>query len=229
PLPIHYGPKNKDALSVHVTDRIFFIDLANKQQTTIPLQIFELEDLEELHLEKNLIESVPGDIHRLNKVKVLYLNKNYIHDICEEFGELKYLQSLDLSSNPLSYSSLHIISKLQALRQLRLYDVNLDEFPVEICKCLHHVELLGLSGNNLRYLPKEIVNLRKLKEIYLQKNRFESFPLELCHLLTLEIIDLEQNLVSFVPEEIVSLTNLVKLFLAFNNLINNNTSLTPRT
>uniref|UniRef100_A0A7M4EQ69 Leucine rich repeats and IQ motif containing 4 n=1 Tax=Crocodylus porosus TaxID=8502 RepID=A0A7M4EQ69_CROPO len=195
-------PEKEAVLPVQVAGRLFFLDL----------------DLEELHLEGNLIESIPGEIHHLKNVKVLYLNKNNIQAICEELGELKCLQSLDLSSNPLSHNSLHVISKLQALRQLRLYDVNLDEFPVQICKCLHHVELLGLSGNQLRCLPKEIVNLRKLREIYLQKNIFESFPIELFHLLNLEIIDLEQNLVSFIPEEVASLINLVKLFLAHNNL-----------
>ncbi|XP_064373242.1 leucine-rich repeat and IQ domain-containing protein 4 [Dromaius novaehollandiae] len=217
-IPVNEVPE-KEALSpMRVTDRIFFIDLANKQQTTIPPEVLRLEDLEELHMEKNLIESIPRDINHLRNMRVLYLDQNHIQDICEELGELKCLRSLDLSNNPLSYSSLPVISKLQALRQLRLYKVNLHEIPVQICKYLHHVELLGLSDNNLKCLPKELVNLTQLREIYLQKNRFESFPMELCHMVNLEIIDLEQNLVSLIPEEVGSLTNLVKLFLAFNNL-----------
>lgn len=105
-------------------------------------------------------------------MKVLYLDQNHIQDICEELGDLKCLLSLDLSNNPLSCSSLTVISKLQSLRQLRLYKTNLHEISVQICEYLHCVELLGLSDNNLKCLPKEIVNLTKLKEIYLQKNRF---------------------------------------------------------
>ncbi|KAM9274805.1 LOW QUALITY PROTEIN: leucine-rich repeat and IQ domain-containing protein 4 [Cariama cristata] len=130
------------------------------------------------------------------------------------WGEVKCLLNLDLSNNPFSCSSLPVVSKLQSLRQLRLYKTNLCEIPVQICGYLHHVKVLGLSDNNLKCLPKEIVNLTKLKEIYLQKNRFESFPKELCQLL----IDLEQNLISLIPEEGGFLTNLVRLFLAFNNL-----------
>ncbi|KAM7107876.1 LOW QUALITY PROTEIN: leucine-rich repeat and IQ domain-containing protein 4 [Ciconia maguari] len=172
-----------------------------------------LDYLEELHMERNLIVSIPRDISRLRH-KALYLDQNHIQDICEEPGELKCLLSLDLSNNPLSCSLLPVISKLQSLRQLRLYK-NLHEIPVQICEYLHHVELLGLS-DSLKCLPKEIVNLTK--EIYLQKNRFENFPKELCHIANLEIIDLEQNLFSLIPEEVGFLTNLVKLFLAFNNL-----------
>ncbi|KAM6064415.1 leucine-rich repeat and IQ domain-containing protein 4 isoform 2-T2 [Theristicus caerulescens] len=216
--PVNEVPENEALSPTRVTDRIFFIDLANKQLRTISSGVLSLEYLEELHMEKNLLVSIPRDINRLRHMKVLYFDQNHIQDVCEELGELKCLLSLDLSNNPLSCSSLPVISKLQSLRQLRLYKTNLHEIPVQICEYLHHVELLGLSDNNLKCLPKEIVNLTKLKEIYLQKNRFKSIPKELCHIANLEIIDLEQNLISFIPEEVGFLTNLVKLFLASNNL-----------
>ncbi|GAB0193743.1 leucine-rich repeat and IQ domain-containing protein 4 [Grus japonensis] len=217
-IPVNDEPEDEALFPMCVTDRIHFIDLANKQLRTISPEVLSLEYLEELHMEKNLIVSIPRDINRLRHMKILYLDQNHIQDICEELGELKCLLSLDLSNNPLSCSSLPVISKLQSLRQLRLYKTNLHEIPAQICKYLHHVELLGLSDNNLQCLPKETVNLTKLKEIYLQKNRFENFPKELCQLANLEIIDLEQNLISLIPEEVGFLTNLVKLFLAFNNL-----------
>ncbi|KAM9279224.1 LOW QUALITY PROTEIN: leucine-rich repeat and IQ domain-containing protein 4 [Morus bassanus] len=174
------------------------------------------EYLEELHMEKNLIVSIPRAINCLRHLKVLYLGQNHIQAICEA-GELKCLLSLDLSNNPLSCSSLPVISKLPSLCQLRLCKTNLHKIPVQICEYLHHVELLGLSDTNLKCLPKETVNLTKFKEIYLQKNRF-SLPKELCRIANLEIIDLEQNLISLIPEEAGFLTNLVKLFLASNSL-----------
>ena len=51
-----------------------------------------------------------------------------------------------------------------------------------------------------------------------RKNRFKSFPKELCHIANLETIDLEKNQISLIPEEAGFLVNLVKVFLAFNNL-----------
>lgn len=210
--PMNEVPENEALIPRHPTDRIFFIDLANKHLKTISAEVFRLEDLEELHVEKNLIVNIPKEIKLLKNMKVLYLDHNHIRDVCEELGMLKNILSLDLSNNPLSYSSLLVISSLQSLHQLRLYQINLYEIPVQICKYLHLIELLGLSDNNLQCLPKEIVNLKKLKEIYLRNNRFENFPIELSKIVSLEIIDLEQNLISHIPEEIGSLTNLVKLY-----------------
>ncbi|KAM9615568.1 LOW QUALITY PROTEIN: leucine-rich repeat and IQ domain-containing protein 4 [Morphnus guianensis] len=214
-IPVNDMPEN-EAFPTRVTDRIFFIDLANKQLRNILPEVSSLEYLEELHMEKNLIVIIP-DINHLRHMKILYLDQNYIRGIREELGELKCLLSLNLSNNPLSCSLLPVISKLQPLRQL-VYKTNLHEIPAQVCEYLHHVELLGLSDNYFKCLPKETVNLQKLKEIYLQKNRFESIPKELCHIANLEIIDLEQNLISLIPEDRGFLTNLVKLFLAFNNL-----------
>uniref|UniRef100_A0A8C0F6G5 Uncharacterized protein n=1 Tax=Bubo bubo TaxID=30461 RepID=A0A8C0F6G5_BUBBB len=205
-IPVNEVPENEGLSPTRVTDRVFFTDIANI-----------LEYLEELHREKNLIVSIPRNINCLRHMKVL-LDQNDILDICEELGELKCLLSLDLSNKPLSFSLLPVISKLESLCQLRLYKTNLQQIPVQIWEYFHHVELLGLSDNNLKCLPKEIVNLTKLKEIFLQKNRCKSFLKELCHIANLEIIDLELNRISLTPEEGGFLTNLVKLFLAFNNL-----------
>ncbi|KAM6389142.1 LOW QUALITY PROTEIN: leucine-rich repeat and IQ domain-containing protein 4 [Pluvialis apricaria] len=214
-IPVNEVAENEALSPTGVTDRMFLIELANEQLRTVSPGVLSL-DLEELHMEKNLTVSIPRDINCPRHMKVLYLGQNHIQDICEELGKLKYLLSLDFSNSPLSCSSLPVISKLRSLRQLRLYKTHL-KIPVQTCEHLHHVEPLGLSDNNLKCLPKEIVNLTKLKELYLQKNRFENFPKELCHI-DLEIRDLEQNLISLIPEKAGFLTNLVKLFLAFNNL-----------
>ncbi|KAM9007358.1 LOW QUALITY PROTEIN: leucine-rich repeat and IQ domain-containing protein 4 [Ara ararauna] len=171
---------------------------------------------------KNLTVSIPRDINCLRHMKVPYLDQNHIEDICKELGEMKSPLSLDLSNNPLL-----VCSKLQSLCQLRLYKTNLHEIPVQICGYLYHIGLLGLSDNHLQCLPKDRVNLKKkkkkkkIKEIYLQKNgfeSFESFPKELCPIANSEIIGLKQNTISVIPEEGGFLTNLVKPLLAFNNL-----------
>jgi len=104
-------------------------------------------------------------------MKILYLDQNHIQDTCEELGELKCFLSSDLGNNLLPCSLLLVISKLQFFCQLRLHKTNLHEIPVQICEYLHHVELVGLSHNNLKCLPKETVNLTKLQEIYLQKKQ----------------------------------------------------------
>ena len=59
-----------------VSDRIFFIDASNQSLLTIPADILALRELEEVHLENNLIAEIPKDIQHLRKIRVLYLNKN---------------------------------------------------------------------------------------------------------------------------------------------------------
>ncbi|KAM4659656.1 LOW QUALITY PROTEIN: leucine-rich repeat and IQ domain-containing protein 4 [Amazona ochrocephala] len=222
-IPVNKAPENEALSPTRVTQRIFFIDLSNKiyrNKLTITVLpgVLSLEHLEEPHTGKNLIVSIPRDINCLRHMKVLYLDQNHIQE-CKELGEMKSPLSLDLSNNPLSV----VCSKLQSLCQRRLYK-NLHEIPVQICGYLYHIELLGLSDSHLQCLPKDKVNLKKkkrkekIKEIYLQKNRFESFPKELCHIANSEMRDLKQNIISVIPEEGGFLTNLVKPLLAFNNL-----------
>lgn len=198
--------------------RTFFIDASNRSLTTIPSEILQLEELEEAHLENNQIEAIPPGIQRLRNVRILYLNRNKLSELCPELGKLGSLEGLDLSHNPLLSSSLPVLSGLRRLRELRLYHTGLAEIPIVICKFLHHLELLGLSGNHLRSLPKELVNQTKLREIYLKQNQLEVFPAELCVLTNLEIIDLDENKLAVIPEEIGNLKRLQKFYLAYNSL-----------
>ncbi|MEJ1277411.1 leucine-rich repeats and IQ motif containing 4 [Cricetulus griseus] len=198
-----------------VTDRTFFMDGSNQNLKTIPSEILALKELEELHLENNQISEIDPDIQHLKNVRVLYLHKNNLQFLCQELASLSSLESLDVSSNPLLYSSLPVLSCLRTLRELRLYDTGLREVPTVICKSLHHLQLFGLSGNHLESLPKEIVNQTKLREIYLKKNQFFVFPPDLCVLVNLEVIDMDYNKLKAIPEEIGNLVKLQKFYLLY--------------
>uniref|UniRef100_A0A2K5E7F6 Leucine rich repeats and IQ motif containing 4 n=1 Tax=Aotus nancymaae TaxID=37293 RepID=A0A2K5E7F6_AOTNA len=189
----------------HVNDRTFFINASNQSLTAIPLEIFAFTELEEVHLENNQIEEIPQE------VQLLYLDRNNLRSPCPALGlpsSLESLESLGLSCNRISSSSLLVVSFLRALREPRPYPTDLKEVPV----------LLGLAGNHLKCLPEEIVNQTKLREIYLKRNQFEVFPQQLCVLCNLEIIDLDENKIGAVPEEIGHLTRLQKFFAASDNL-----------
>lgn len=72
-IPVNEVPENEALSPTCVTDRIFFIDLANKQLRTISTGVLSLEYLEEPYMEKKLIVSISRDINRLRHMKVLYL------------------------------------------------------------------------------------------------------------------------------------------------------------
>ena len=201
--------------------KVIFLDCSARGLGEFPLGLLQLDYLEELHLERNLIQAVPADIGLLQKLQVLYLQENCLDHVCEELGQLSQLRSLDLSVNPLVSSGrgplLATVQRLTELRELRLHGLGLTELPEGICKTLHKLELLGLSGNGLAALPPEISNLRCLREIYLHGNRLEAMPPGLCDLPRLEIVDVGHN-------SLASLNNKAcghswkKLFLAFNRL-----------
>ncbi|XP_078059880.1 uncharacterized protein LOC144485653 [Mustelus asterias] len=199
--------------------RVLFRDLAGMQLLKFPLEVFQLQHLEELHLENNQIREIPPQIRRLSKLRVLFMNSNRLARICTELAELQQLRSLDLSENPLEFPLLTpILSRLRNLRELRLYKLNLRQFPGEMCKKLHHLQLLGLSGNSLDSLPWEISTLTQLQQLYLQDNNLQLLPFGFCQLHGLEILDLKENALIYLPDDINCLVNLKHLYLSHNHL-----------
>ncbi|GCB84012.1 hypothetical protein scyTo_0024574 [Scyliorhinus torazame] len=222
PAPAGFGCSGKAAppLPLLLAGRVLFQDFADSQLRKFPAAVFQLLHLEELHLEKNQIQEIPPQIRLLRKLRVLYLNSNQLVRMCEELGELEQLQSLDLSGNPLeSHLFIHILCRLRSLRVLRLYNMNLNQFPGQICKKLHHLQLLGLSGNNLASLPWEINNLNELQQLYLHSNNLQLLPFGFCQLFRLEILDLRHNELIYLPDDINCLQNLKHLYLAHNHLV----------
>ncbi|XP_072428317.1 uncharacterized protein [Chiloscyllium punctatum] len=199
--------------------RVLFQDFGEMQLPSFPPAVFQLQHLEELHLEGNLIEEIPPQIGRLRRLRVLYLNGNRLQQVCEELGELQRLQSLDLSDNPLNCSALtETLCRLRQLRELRLYHTNLKQLPGQLCKKLRHLQLLGLSGNKLESLPWEIRSLSELQQLYLQCNNLQVLPVGFCQLHHLEVLDLRDNGMISLPDDINCLQNLKHLYLADNNL-----------
>ncbi len=65
----------------------------------LPTTIAKLQNLEELDLGRNRLETVPPEIANLKNLKKLGLDYNNLHDIPSFIGELKSLRELSISSN----------------------------------------------------------------------------------------------------------------------------------
>ncbi len=50
------------------------------------------------------------------------------------------------------------------------------------------VQELSLAGNDLRDVPEDICNLKKLRKLQLSGNRLKSLPESLCSLSNLQVI-----------------------------------------
>ena len=82
--------------------------------------------------------------------------------------------------NAAFWSFVHTLSQLQAGELLGITRLDLScglsEFPPEIFSLADSLEILNLSGNQLRSLPDDLPRLSKLKIIFCSDNCFTELP-----------------------------------------------------
>jgi len=76
---------------------------------------------------------------------------------------------------------------------------NLTHFPSEIFSLADSLEILDLSNNQLKTLPNELKQLKKLKIIFASNNDFEILPVSLGQCENLEMIGFKNNKIKQVP------------------------------
>jgi small GTP-binding protein len=80
------------------------------------------------------------------------------------------------------------------------------------------VTSLDLSRRGLTMLPREIGELRNLRELYLEGNDLRALPIEIGHLVNLQKLNLENNELTSLPSQMGALTALTELQLSGNPL-----------
>ena len=71
----------------------------SSQSKPLPSTIAKLQNLEELDLGRNRLQTIPPEISKLRNLKKLGLDYNNLHDIPLFIGDLKNLRELSISSN----------------------------------------------------------------------------------------------------------------------------------
>ncbi|HEY5745649.1 MAG TPA: leucine-rich repeat domain-containing protein [Chryseolinea sp.] len=100
---------------------------------------------------------------------------------------------------------------------LSLVDKGLKSFPPEILK-LKKLDYLDLEKNQLNILPSDIHLLTRLEELYLFENNIEVLPSTFGNLKKLKILGLGSNQLKTFPEEITQLEKLETLDLGNNKI-----------
>jgi hypothetical protein len=117
--------------------------------------------------EKNL-KTIPLPIFQNNQLELLMFSLNDLKNLNDDIGKLTNLFLLDLRLNKLKKLPIYI-GKLDRLTYLNLQGNWLTELTPEIGK-LKNLRYLNLWANQLTSLPDEIKNLENLKELYLGYN-----------------------------------------------------------
>ncbi|GBN24731.1 Leucine-rich repeat-containing protein 7 [Araneus ventricosus] len=223
---------------------------------SLPNTFGELKCLSHLSLSYNSIECLPDNFGNLYNLKELDLSNNNLKNLPESFQCLPSLEVLDLTNNKI-YSLPRIcqssrtlkkllmsqndissipawFSELESIKEIHLSDNYLNEmpFPDNFGDGCNNLELVDLSGNNIKGLPESFGKLKKLSFLdlgssfdELERNRMvsngneiEHLPITFCHLKNLTKLELDENQLCQLPEEFGLLESLTYLDLSHNIL-----------
>ncbi|PQE20973.1 leucine Rich Repeat family protein [Rutstroemia sp. NJR-2017a BBW] len=176
-------------------------------------------------------------------IETLDLHGNLLKDIPRGLRRLELLTTLNLSNNKLGNESLHVITQIVSLRDLKIAGNGLSgTLDVDICN-LQNLEVLDIQRNALDSLPEEFAQLVRLRILNVTENRFKSLPFEILHQLPLielmavkngiagtlisaevkelpqlQLLDVTSNAITSITESELSLPSLHQLSCSSNRL-----------
>ncbi len=172
------GGKIPEAITKITTLEI--IDLSRNYFSSISIEIENLKNLKELHLELNQLETLPNSITNLSSLKGLYLESNRIKELPKSIGNIKNIKKLILARNNLKELP-QSMGNLTDIKYLDLQANNLEELPHTIYK-LNSLNTLFLNYNNELHsyiaqdLCKKAKLMKSLRNLYLDKEQMKILP-----------------------------------------------------
>uniref|UniRef100_M4DZ03 Disease resistance R13L4/SHOC-2-like LRR domain-containing protein n=1 Tax=Brassica campestris TaxID=3711 RepID=M4DZ03_BRACM len=163
-------------------------------------RLFRLHHLRRLDLYQNnfISSSLPSEFGNLKRLEFLSLSSNgFVGQVPSSFNNLSLLSVLYLSQNELT-GCFPLIRNLIKLSDLDLsnnhFSGTLNPNSTSLFE-LHHLRYLYLEHNNFRSsLPSEFGNLNRLEFLYLFSNEFfGQVPPTISNLTSLTKLDLEDN------------------------------------
>lgn len=203
----------------------------------IPLWIYNLRGLEELHLMGILSQDLSKTIsleslRELKNLKTLTL-KSSLSKVPPTITDVAtHLQKLSIHNDGTKLLTMNNLKKLFALRELELIHCDLERIPHAIFSLtnlqeldlkdnnLHTIEeilsfqhcrkltCLKLWYNHIAYIPDHIRKLKGLEQLYLNRNKILVLPSQLFLCNKLRQLDLSNNEIREVPPEVGILQNL---------------------
>ncbi|XP_037536156.1 volume-regulated anion channel subunit LRRC8A [Nematolebias whitei] len=213
----------------------------------IPLWIYSLKNLSELHLTGNLSAEnnryiVIDGLRELKRLQVLRLKSNLtkLPQVVTDVG--MHLQKLSINNEGTKLMVLNSLKKMVNLTELELIRCDLERIPHSIFS-LHNLQEIDLKDNNLKtieeiisfqhlhrliclklwynqiaYIPIQIGTLINLEKLYLNRNKIEKIPSQLFYCRKMRVLDLSHNNLTSIPTDIGFLQNLQYLAVTANRI-----------
>ncbi|TVK90593.1 Volume-regulated anion channel subunit LRRC8C [Bagarius yarrelli] len=215
----------------------------------LPLWLYSLRNLEELHLFGSLCPDASKNItldslRDLKSLKTLTLKSNLTKIPQSVVDVSSHLQRLYVYNDGTKLVMLNNLKKMTNLIELELVRCDLERIPHAIFS-LTHLQALDLKENSLRsieeiisfqhlrkltclklwhnaitHIPEHIKKLGSLERLYFSHNKIEILPSHLFLCTKLRYLDLSFNDISFIPPEVGVLQSL-QYFSVLNNKIEN--------
>ncbi len=144
------------------------LTLDDTQPPSLPLELWTLPRLRELHLDLGQLHQLPPEIGLLRNLEELWLSGTRLSSLPQELWQLSHLQELTLYRSGLSRLPPEI-KQLTGLQELDLVDSQLHQLPPELGQ-LSNLRVLDLRYNQLQQLPPELGQLTRLQELRLDGN-----------------------------------------------------------
>ncbi|CAF4425515.1 unnamed protein product, partial [Didymodactylos carnosus] len=134
------------------------LDLSGNLLSSLPLSFIHLQKLHWLHLGSNKFQQIPRELLLLYKLEHLFIPYNFITTL-SGIGIIKTLKSLDLTSNYLCTLPVEI-ENLSILNELSLSDNYLSSLPYELLTNMQYINDLYLYNN--RFSNEEQTKIKYL-------------------------------------------------------------------
>lgn len=196
------GAKTLDLYAGHVNEELTLAEL--------PLSLWQLTELQELHLPGYKSMTLPESLAQLSQLQSLNVSGNRLTTLPESLFQLAHLRTLNISSNQLTTLP-ESLFKLTELESLNISDNRLTALTPSLCK-LTQLQELNVSDNQLTVLPDCLGELNKLRLLAVASNKITTLGSALTNLKQIQDLRIYDNPLGEFPEVIRKLTSLKELY-----------------